>query len=409
MKKILIIGAGVNQLSIIKTAKSLGYYVIVVSSYEAPGLAIADEAIEEDIFNVDKIIEIAKKREISGVLAESDIATPIVAKVAEALHLPTFGYDNAIAFTDKSRMREVFTAIGLPVAKNYEITSFEELEKTIGVLEYPIVLKPVDSFASRGVIRVNSNEDLAKGYDFAMSASRSKRIIAEEYISGPQYFSQGFVGNGKFRMFAYSDRYYFDLPDLFLPYTNAFPANISSTMMMRMESEFAKVINYLKPLFGHVWAEWIYDSKNDKLYIIEMAIRGAGALVTSDVIPNAYGVDTQPYLIKAAMGENVDDFFTAKLENNAAAFYTFILPEGEVIECNGLDKYMAINGVVASREIKINVGDKISKPKDKTSRFGPIVVKGTDRDDLEKIKNVLIDTIDIKVKTEDGIKRPIWK
>lgn len=69
-----------------------------------------------------------------------------------------------------------------------------------------------------------------------------------------------------------------------------------------------QVIEYLKPSYGHVWAEWIVEEKTGKLYMVEMAIRGGGAYVTSELIPRTYGIDTQEYLVKAALGEDVSDF-----------------------------------------------------------------------------------------------------
>lgn len=82
MKKIMIIGAGLNQLPIIQTAKKQGRYVLVVSPQgDYPGIGIADEWLECDIFDIDRIIEYGRERKIDGVLSDqSDMAAPIVAK-----------------------------------------------------------------------------------------------------------------------------------------------------------------------------------------------------------------------------------------------------------------------------------------------------------------------------------------
>ena len=102
-EKILIIGAGINQMPIIQAAHDLGYYVITVScAGDYPGFKIADEYAYYDIFAVDDIIVFAKEKGVQGVLSDqSDMIAPIVAKVAEALDLPTWGYENALDFTDK--------------------------------------------------------------------------------------------------------------------------------------------------------------------------------------------------------------------------------------------------------------------------------------------------------------------
>lgn len=120
MKKnnsILIIGAGRNQVPIIQTAKNLGYRVIVVSpSGDYPGIQMADEVLYEDVLNKDAIVEFAKNRGIGGVLTDqSDFCTPTVAYIAEKLGLPGYGYHNALCFTNKALMRDVYREVGLPI------------------------------------------------------------------------------------------------------------------------------------------------------------------------------------------------------------------------------------------------------------------------------------------------------
>jgi len=409
---ILIIGAGVNQLPIISVAKQLGYHVIAVSPKgNYPGLIIADEVLNEDIFNKEEILKFAKSRpDIGGVLSDqSDIAVPIVAYLAENLGLPGIGYNNSFYFTDKAKMRELLVELNLPIAENYTVTTIEEVKEKISIIGFPVVLKPTDAFASRGVIKIDDFDTLEEKYHFAKSASRSGLLVVEKYIQGPQYFSQGFVEDYKLNLFAFSDRYYFDLPDMFLPYTNAFPALIDESLKNRMKNYMDRIVERLRPQFGHFWAEWIYDDKNDVLYPIEFAARGAGACVTTDVITNAYSIDTQPYLVKAAMGEKTD-FDKVIPQNHAAAFYCFLLNEGEIVSIDGLDELSKIKGVVKTNLPQLKIGDIIPPIKDKSSRFGPIVIKGETRAELDKIRSVMMQTLLVKVKTKKGtIEGAIWE
>ena len=100
MKYLLVIGAGENQVPIIKAAKNLGCYVYVVTiPGDYPGIQIADEWIEKNIFDKEGIVEYFTDRNkpIDGVVSDqSDMAAPIVAYVAEQLGLPNWGYQNAL-------------------------------------------------------------------------------------------------------------------------------------------------------------------------------------------------------------------------------------------------------------------------------------------------------------------------
>lgn len=410
-KKLLIIGAGNNQVSLIKKAKEMGAWVIVVSPYQTdPGVALADEYFSCDIFSKDVIVEYARKKEVSGVLTDlSDICTPIAAVVAEKLGLPGFGYQNALCFTNKYKMREVFQKLGLPVAKNEQTKNLKQAQLASMKIGYPVVIKPTDSFSSRGVYIIHNEDDLKLRYSESLKCSKSKTVIVEKYISGEQYFSQGYVENGKLRLFAFSDRYYYNVPDICVPYTNAFPARIDDERKNMMTAMFEKIIDYLKPKFGQVWAEWILDDATGKLYIIEMAIRGAGAEVTTRVIPNAYGVDTQRYLIADAMGEPHSSFFDANFDNKASAFYSFLLPEGEIKSIEGFDGVESIEGVDFVTLKKIEVGDRIPKYTDKTSRYGLIVLKGENRNVLDDMWRQLKERLHVKIMTRDGLKDIIWE
>ena len=409
-EKLLVIGAGPGQVHVIKAAKKLGYHVTAVSiPGDYPGFKIADEVLYEDIFNTDAIIAYAKEHGVQGVVSDqSDMIAPLVGKVAEALELPTWGYETARKFTDKVQMRVVFERLGLPVPAYFHATTLEEAKESIKKIGYPVIVKPTDAFASRGVFKLYNESELVDFFPKSLAASRSKNIIIEQLITGEQFFCQGFVQEHKLRLYAFSDRYYYDLPDLAIPYTNAFPAKISLEFQERMTEMFTKVVDYLHPLFGHVWAEWIYDKETDKLYIIEIAIRGGGAFVTDELIPRAYGIDSQPFLVNAAMGHNEKKFADEVITPRSAAFFSFLLPEGTVRKINGLQEVNDIPGVVKTDFKKITIGDRIPPIENKESRYGMVVIEGKDRDELDSVLKKVKETITIEVETSIGTKGIIW-
>ena len=413
MKYLLVIGAGENQVPIIRTAKSLGCYVYVVTIFgDYPGIYIADEWIERDIFDKEGIVSIFAdgNKPIDGVISDqSDMAAPIVAFIAEKLNLPTWGYKNSLFFTDKDLMRELLEHIGLPVPKYKKVVSSEDAIKVASKIGYPIVIKPTNSFSSRGITKVRKEEDIANAYELAFENSRTHEVVLEKYISGKQFFSQGFVSDFKLNLFAFSDRYYYDLSDVFIPYTNAFPAIIDYNLKRRMVSDFQKIIHELKPRFGHVWAEWILDDVSGELYIVEIAIRGGGAHVTTELIPLAYGIDTQPLLVREALGENTHFYDFSRFDNKSAAFYSFLLPKGKILSVEGVDRIKSINGVVCSDIKEMKIGSYTEDIKDKRSRYGLVVVKGKDRKEIDSIWKMLKKTVNIQVETPEGIKGPIWE
>lgn len=413
VKYLLVIGAGDNQVPVIKAAKELGCYVYVVTipgDYE--GIRIADEWINLNIFDKEKIVELFRNgdKPIDGVVSDqSDMAAPIVGYVADELGLPSWGYENALKYTDKDKMRALFGEVKLPVPAFVKVPDAGEAVKAAEKIGYPVVFKPTNSFSSRGITLVRCEEEVKDAYLSAYNNSRTREVIAEKYIEGKQYFSQGFVSDHKLNMFAFSDRYYYDLPDVFIPYTNCFPAEIDESLRSRMVADFNKIIDATKPRFGHVWAEWIHDDVNDELYIVEIAMRGGGAHVTTDLIPHAYGVDTQPLLVKEALGIDTRFYEYEDFDNKAAAFYSFLLPEGIITSVSGLEEASDIPGVVSMDLKEMKVGDRTVKIKDKTSRYGLVVVYGENRQNLEETRKKLKETIKVTVETPEGIKGVIWE
>ena len=66
-KKLMILGAGIYQVPLIKKAKEMGLETLVVSiKGNYPGIALADSFYEIDTRDYEKILETSKREKISG-------------------------------------------------------------------------------------------------------------------------------------------------------------------------------------------------------------------------------------------------------------------------------------------------------------------------------------------------------
>ena len=108
MKKILLLGGSAQQVIAIETAKRLGYYTILCDFLDDnPGQYAADKFYLESTTDKEKILEIAEKEKIDGILAyASDPAAPTAAYVAEKLGLPGNPYDSVEILCNKDRFRK---------------------------------------------------------------------------------------------------------------------------------------------------------------------------------------------------------------------------------------------------------------------------------------------------------------
>ena len=151
----MIVGAGRDQVPIIKKAQQMGFFTIVVSvSGNYPGFAIADKSYEIDIVQKERVLEIAQVEKICGVVTDQlDAAVPTVAYVAEKMGLPGIGYDCALKFTNKFTMRQICEEIGIPVPKHFQAATLDEAVHCAKELDFPFMIKPVDGGEAKGYPR----------------------------------------------------------------------------------------------------------------------------------------------------------------------------------------------------------------------------------------------------------------
>lgn len=88
--KILILGGGFQQLPAIRKAHELGLTVLLVDYLpDAPGRSETDQSFLISTRDKDKILELARKEDVNGILAfASDPAEETAAYVAEKMGLP---------------------------------------------------------------------------------------------------------------------------------------------------------------------------------------------------------------------------------------------------------------------------------------------------------------------------------
>src|SRR5215510_9583313 len=187
-KAFVLTGGSRSQLGLLEQARALGHEVCVVDdSDRAPLLAEADHAIVRSFTDVNGVIGDLKARGIEPVAVAtmgSDQAVLPTAQLAERLELPGLPVATARTVADKRRMRAAFERAKVLCPKGREAASFEEAEQAFHQLGGPVVVKPVDGSAQRGVTEVRVESELAPAVDRALAASRTGAIVLEQYLVG---------------------------------------------------------------------------------------------------------------------------------------------------------------------------------------------------------------------------------
>ena len=405
----MIVGAGLFQVPIIRCASQMGFQTVVVSIRgNYPGLKIADKAYEIDVREKEEILAIAKQEKICGILTDqTDIPVTTVAYVAENLGLPGIGYECAVRFTNKFRMRSHAQKIGVPGPAFFQASTFEEARQQIRRIGFPAVIKPVDNQGSRGVARVDTYETLEEKFNAAIIHSACRKVIIEECLSGIEIVVQGFASDFKFSNLVIGDRKYFNIPGLFIPSQTLFPTLLNDDLRKKVLDINYQLITGFAPQYGITHSEYLVDEQTGDVRLIEVAIRGGGVFISSDLVPLASGIDVNKMLIDAVSGKN-SHIDMSSYKNEASAYVCFYLPEGTINRIEGVEKILALPGVHKGYFDNIKPGKQIYGLTDKTMRQGPILVKAKDRENLEEIISRLKTTLLIDVETSRGTMRAIW-
>lgn len=205
----------------------------------------------------------------------------------ETLGIPVIGSDiyASSACQDKIFTKEILKANDLPVSSyvSFSETDYrndkEDIFKQIDKLSYPLILKPARLGSSIGIEVVNRKEELESSIEKVLL--NDSRILTEEYISNRREFNMAvLLSKGKLigsiieeiekeEPCCYYDKYHKDEDDEDDTFKRTYPASISKALTEEIEKTSKKAYKALT-LSGVARIDYIYDTKNKKLYINEI-------------------------------------------------------------------------------------------------------------------------------------------
>jgi biotin carboxylase len=300
------------------------------------------------------------------------------------LRLPGFGYETALRFTDKYRMRRLTAEAGLQDTRFVRIGSADELDAAAEYLGFPSVVKPVDSQSSRGVHIVRQAERLQPCFEDALRYSKRRSVLLEEFLPGTEATVEGLCVRGRYYTLAISDKTrYTHRPEVARRLT--YPAAFAPHVLERLTTFNEAVVHTLGLINGVTHAEYMVDG--DDVHLVEIAARGGGSRVYSHIAPHVSGIDVLGTYLRFVMGEEPAQ---PEAPRGRAANLEFLdLPGGRVRAIHGLEETRRLPGV-AEVLLEFGVGDTLRPPEDDRARPGFLLVFGDARAEvLERTERAL--------------------
>ena len=406
-KRVMILGANNFMLPLIQKAKEEGYYTIVASPVkEEPGFAYADACVYVDLRDQEGVLEEAKNLHIDGITTDQ-AETPVrtVAYVADKMGLPGIGPVMAELFTNKYLMREKCREIGIDTIQYKLVDNAEAAAAFYAALNGDAIMKPIDSAGSRGVVKLTSEQDIFDAFDYTKAASKSGKVIVEEFIEGKELLIDGVTVNNHYQTLICGEYRKCQVPGIFSEYLGKYPAEVTPEQFREANALVKRIVEGFGLPWGRTHTEVKVNARG--VWLMETAARGGGRYISSGIVPMMTDFDSASFLLAACTGQ-VTKPPVIHYKDVSCGYVSMFMPVGEVVSVEGIQEVIDLPYTYSHNFEDIHVGMQTSAFLDKIEgRFIHLLAE----DDaqfyarVEEIKSM----VKLKVKTAQGIEGPVWE
>ena len=273
-KKILLIGGLNNTVDLFNLAHRNGVKV-GVADYNHGTLAksLADYAHDVNAYDEDAMVKLITEEHYDGVItAFNERLGPVVRKLADRLGLYTpFTVEQLQMSTNKKYFKHTCMKYGVPVPKEYTVR--EKTDIFNQTIDYPVIIKPVDSASSVGVTPCFDAEQLVTGFDKAQSKSKSGDVIVEQYVPYDEINMTYIAQDGDIQLVAIHDRYFnteqksaTKAPDLYI-----YPSRYTDLILKKYNDKIIKMLEGIGVKNGSMFIQAVVHG--DQLYCYEAGMR----------------------------------------------------------------------------------------------------------------------------------------
>ena len=275
-KRLLIMGGMRISCEIVRKAQEMGIYTIVADYNkieDSPAKQIADEAVELDITDIDAVVSYINRNVVNGVIVGfNDMLLPYYAEICEKAGLPCYGTkEQFTTLIAKDKYKALCRQFGVPTISEYDLDDVD--------IEYPVLVKPVDSSGSRGITICNNRRELEEAVEKGKKASKTGKVLIERYMDGLELTVFWTFQDGNYYLSALGNRHvrqnqFTDVIPLPVGYT--FPSAYLPKYRMEYEENCKKMFRHLGIKDGMMFMQC--KLKDDVCYVYDIGFRLTGSL-----------------------------------------------------------------------------------------------------------------------------------
>ena len=299
----------------IKAAQRMGLEVLIASAGKHSLITEVHAGLHVDLDDkaaaLKTILNEADIQPFAGILGSDDSTVELAAMAAAELGLP-HNSPEAARISQRKDLARCNLSLGYAAVPIHCLIDLNKpIEKCLGGLPWPCVIKPLNMSASRGVIRANNEQE------FIAACARIKKIIAhsndeferthvlvEDYIDGIEVAFEGYLKNGELHTLTI-----FDKPEpLVGPYFEetiyVTPSQLANDIQDNIKQSVQQACDIYGLKTGPIHAELRID-KNNKPWILEVASRTIGG-DCARTLDSDNGFNIEELTIALAMNKNYE-------------------------------------------------------------------------------------------------------
>lgn len=398
-KRLLFLGAIRALCPVVKMAKEMGIYTIVIDYLpDSPAKKVADEAYLLSTTDVDAVVEFCREHRVDGIFtAFIDSMLPYAREICDRLGLPFYASREQIRMSlDKKFFKETCRQYGVPVPRDYTALIKENGMSGEGI-DFPVIVKPVDSSGGRGIRVCHTAEELQAAYEYALSVSPGKNVLVEEYVVGDEVTATYTMKDGEVSLSCFKDKLLSRDHENITSQSDVMccPSCHLPTYMEKVNSFVVSMLKGMHATDGTVFFQGI--ACRDRIVVFECGYRPNGAHDYRH-ISLANKINYMEMMLTHALTGKMDPY-DLSLDNPDFKEYVMtynLWGHGGVIgELSGLEEVRQMD-CVAVAEYMHDVGDKIVDNNTLSQRMFRAVIKNESIDKIKQTIEQIQNAVEVK-------------
>jgi formate-dependent phosphoribosylglycinamide formyltransferase (GAR transformylase) len=260
-------------------------------------LHLLDERIQSMLCIHRKVNNPLDSNELAGAAAEmqAEMGMPVhrlmgaveimqvpLALAREALGIEGMGYEVALNFRDKARMKALFREAGIPCARYAAVEDKASAYRFVATCGFPVVAKPPAGMGSLSTYRIDTPEMLAWVLE-QLPPSKDHAVLLEEFITGTEHSFDTFSLGGR-AVFS-SVSHYFPNPiavmeEPWIQWQVVVPREVDTLAYDDIREVGQRALAVLGMETGLSHLEW-FRRPDGSIAVSEVAARPPGAQITT--------------------------------------------------------------------------------------------------------------------------------